>query len=763
MKKSIKNNKIYYIISALVMILIVIGFSYAYFASDIDTEANIIYSIKTDKNDGAYTFEATGETVTNITLTDVQMYEKDQDVIVHESEVNMTLSLTNEDSVIRTCTYDIVWVWDTNYDSYTMSNGASKEYTVTGTNFEEAQVPNYDANSFVLVSGRIVAGAQTNTQELVFNTKFYNLENINQEAHAGKNYVGSIKVDNLVCSHNDADVYLATTYGGLPTYENIIAPIDSVECINLSGEWNYKYNGLVVDLSSKENGEEMGSCTVNKSDEELTLLSTHVMNQRLGTCSDTNYKTVSSCQNAGGTWTDSDGSTFVAYCSNNAYSNQSECEAAGEDWIDFAVVHEGIYGTGHPISSRLKSSDFQTVTQGSPYGFDENSDGTWVSTNQNVNSSKSTVTLIPKTSSSYTLCYTVYSEKKYDYGIVKVDGTQVLTTKGSSNTEFICINLGNLTSSNEIYIEYYKDSSQSTMPDEFVFYIATGEPENTLLVDYGYRYEGDNPNNYVWFNEELWRIIGVFETEYATESKPCNTDSDSDGHFDNCETGNLVKIIRNDSMGGLAWDYDGSSYINDWSQASLKILMNEYWFNKEDATDSNYCYGYNYNGMKASCDYRGDGLKEEYRDMVVKAKWHLGGASGPGYTASQFYEYERGTTTYSGRPKEYVDYVGLMYVSDYGYAPLVSDCSRGTTLGDYYNSSYRVGCTGNNWLYGKGDQWYITLRSSYSDHVFYLNNLGQVTTAYSYNGCGVRQSLYLEPNVYVLEGEGSAESPYVVM
>jgi len=284
-----------------------------------------------------------------------------------------------------------------------------------------------------------------------------------------------------------------------------------------------------------------------------------------------------------------------------------------------------------------------------------------------------------------------------------------------------------------------------------------------VVNENGYRYQGDNPNNYVWFNEELWRIIGVFETEYATESKPCNTDSDSDGHFDNCETGSLVKIIRNDSMGGLAWDYDGSSYINDWSQASLKILMNEYWFNKEDATESDYCYGYNYTGMKGSGDYSGNGLKEEYRDMVIKAKWHLGGADGVGYTASQFYEYERGTTTYTGRPKEYVDYVGLMYVSDYGYAPLSSDCSRGATLSKYYSSSYRVGCTGNNWLYGEGYEWYLTPSSSDSYSVFYLYYNGNVSTRYSYSGFGARQSLYLEPNVYVLEGEGSAESPYVVM
>ena len=31
-----------------------------------------------------------------------------------------------------------------------------------------------------------------------------------------------------------------------------------------------------------------------------------------------------------------------------------------------------------------------------------------------------------------------------------------------------------------------------------------------------YRYIGANPNNYVKFNDELWRIIGVFDVDNGT-------------------------------------------------------------------------------------------------------------------------------------------------------------------------------------------------------------------------------------------------------
>ena len=47
-----------------------------------------------------------------------------------------------------------------------------------------------------------------------------------------------------------------------------------------------------------------------------------------------------------------------------------------------------------------------------------------------------------------------------------------------------------------------------------------------------YRYRGANPKNYVTFNNETWRIIGVFPTE------------DENGNIEN-----RIKLIRNESIG----------------------------------------------------------------------------------------------------------------------------------------------------------------------------------------------------------------------
>ena len=73
--------------------------------------------------------------------------------------------------------------------------------------------------------------------------------------------------------------------------------------------------------------------------------------------------------------------------------------------------------------------------------------------------------------------------------------------------------------------------TDSTLKVNLATYIkglsGTTQGTGKVVNEKGYRYEGKNPNNYVWFNNEYWRIIGVF-------------DSSSHGQSGK----NLVKIIR---------------------------------------------------------------------------------------------------------------------------------------------------------------------------------------------------------------------------
>ena len=224
---------------------------------------------------------------------------------------------------------------------------------------------------------------------------------------------------------------------------------------------------------------------------------------------------------------------------------------------------------------------------------------------------------------------------------------------------------------------------------------------NYEQINAGIRYEGKNPNNYIWFNNEYWRIIGVFDSaSHGVSGK------------------NLVKIIRADVLDGLAWN---KSNTNDWTVSSLKSLLNGAYYNAQDGTNSGYCYGYSTTAT-ANCDYTKRGIQSGYRGMIANVTWHLGGYSSSSATAEAFYGYERGTTVYSGRPTSTTGYIGLMYPSDYGYSVLSSSCARKTDLWSYSSGT----CAGQSWLYGKGYEWTLTPSSSDSYHVFSLDDEGYV-------------------------------------
>ena len=245
--------------------------------------------------------------------------------------------------------------------------------------------------------------------------------------------------------------------------------------------------------------------------------------------------------------------------------------------------------------------------------------------------------------------------------------------------------------------------------------------------DYGnLRYIGVNPNNYVSFNDELWRIIGVF-----------NEDTHSIGKE------RLIKIIRNESLGNFAWD---SANTNNWSTASLQTTLNGDYLN-------------------GSGSYTSTGITSDARKMIENVTWKLGGTELPSVYVDNFYIAERGTTVSSGRPTEWTGKVGLMYPSDYGYATEGGEtidrntCLTSTVLNSW---SYYKDCGDNSWLLlnSSYDQWTITPLSSYSDSVFTIFDIGQVGYSDSTFTMSVHPSVYLKSNVDITSGDGTSTKPY---
>lgn len=246
------------------------------------------------------------------------------------------------------------------------------------------------------------------------------------------------------------------------------------------------------------------------------------------------------------------------------------------------------------------------------------------------------------------------------------------------------------------------------------------------------RYIGIDPSNYVLFNNELWRIIGVFN---------------EDTHGIRGEK--LIKLVKNDSIGEIAWDNDN---YNNWNESSLNGILN-----------SDYFYS---NGSYANL-----GLDVNARDMVETVTWKLGGVDGFTASARTFYESERGNSVDEGNPVTWQGKVALIYPSDYVYATGGSNNnSREECLSsDTWTSSGATECSNNNWLYKNLIYWTLTHRIGAHSLVFAVGENGIVycqpanaseSAAYNIHDC--YPSVYLKSEVSIIEGNGSKTNPYIL-
>ena len=282
-----------------------------------------------------------------------------------------------------------------------------------------------------------------------------------------------------------------------------------------------------------------------------------------------------------------------------------------------------------------------------------------------------------------------------------------------------------------------KDSSglyTITHPKDTTLQIGTNEDITE------YRYRGASPKNYVTFNNEVWRILGVFPTDDGT------------GKIEN-----RIKLIRNESVGNSYWNSctdenndnicdDTNKAMNDWTWATLRAEVNTTYLNSLDSIS---------------------------KSMIGNTKYYLGGKSltyNNGYadTPLQFYSYERkiqNTTNnefyYGSNPNNWVGKVALMYLSDYGYAS--SNCENKRIYGTNSSANDIRACNTTNWLYNNAYQWLLPHGAGGSVYAFAVISDGRAFANGISNGkLTVRPVLYLISSVQITGGNGTSSSPYTL-
>ena len=221
-----------------------------------------------------------------------------------------------------------------------------------------------------------------------------------------------------------------------------------------------------------------------------------------------------------------------------------------------------------------------------------------------------------------------------------------------------------------------------------------------------YRYSGSNDvvKNYVNFNNETWRIIGVFPTD------------DGNGNIEN-----RIKIIREESISAYSWDTSEADIndgwgINEWGESGTyegadlmrllnpgyesKTINNSLYWNSE----SGNCYNAQ-NNVIDSCNFTNTGLSNDSKAMIENAIWYTGAGMTDGMTTVESYKQERGIGTGSEdigiiitKTTNWIGKVGLMYPSDYGYAS--NECYTNEVFYQENEIDYRQEkCINSNWLY----------------------------------------------------------------
>ena len=276
------------------------------------------------------------------------------------------------------------------------------------------------------------------------------------------------------------------------------------------------------------------------------------------------------------------------------------------------------------------------------------------------------------------------------------------------------------------------------------------EKDNT--PDLNIRYVGANPKNYVSFNDELWRIIGIFNGNV----KLVRDDILTEYSFDNKTTAQ-----------GIETDYG----TNDWTKSYLREFLNDYYYGGKTITCHSETSGSTATNATITCPDINK-INDTAKSMIQNTTWTLGGTNYKTnnhpyetYPVNELYESERGTQVYSGHATTSTDYIGLIYPSDYGYASTDASCRQNLRAGLTYTNNIYGGtptCKNNNWLFNGVWYWTISPYLSIAYSVFRVDGDGRLSNHFAWYRDGVRPSLYLKADVKVVGGTGTSSDPYTL-
>ena len=281
--------------------------------------------------------------------------------------------------------------------------------------------------------------------------------------------------------------------------------------------------------------------------------------------------------------------------------------------------------------------------------------------------------------------------------------------------------------------------------EETAIYHHEGSLENGIN-DNSYRYAGapEQVNNFVCFGsttkpcptDNLYRIIGVFEDK--------------------------VKLIKYDyatsTLLGTDGDYSGSDTPDtNYYKGSLSSIDTYYW---NTVTGNNTWSESNLNKINLNTNFINN-IGSQWANKIATTTWKVGGntynnivMSIPSVAYQNEIVAPAKNTTYDAK-------IGLMYVSDYGFAASPSAWTK--TLYNYDgNDAKGTSIKTINWMYMGYYDWMISRNSDNSTYAFTVRDNGYVGGDSVNGSFGVRPSFNLSSSITYVSGSGSAVDPILI-
>ena len=213
-----------------------------------------------------------------------------------------------------------------------------------------------------------------------------------------------------------------------------------------------------------------------------------------------------------------------------------------------------------------------------------------------------------------------------------------------------------------------------------------------------YFYKGANPNNYITFNNETWRILSV----------------ENDGR---------IKIVRNELLPARAWDTGGSLVSNSWDRpADINTYLNGEYL--ETITTN--------------------------QDKIVPSTWSIGGVTYDSNDLADQIAAENGTQS---QPVS----VGLITVSECLRGNTNKEQCGSLSLN---NDNFST-CKTTNWLFKGTDYWTLSPDAGYSHGVLLVRSYGFLSTDEATYTYAVRPAITLSSDIS-LSGSGEVEDSFVI-